>query len=61
MTTEAYLLRPAYAERLLTHTRRWLDPIDGQMQSAVQAVGGGAYRASPGLFVQDPGLGTDIQ
>lgn len=60
-TAEAYLIRPAYATRLLAYTRRWLDAIDGQMKSAVENIGGTAYQVRPGLFTQDAALGTDIQ
>ncbi len=54
-TTEAYLVRPRYAARLLEYNAGWIDSIDIQIRIAAENIGGKFYRARPPLFIQDGG------
>jgi GR25 family glycosyltransferase involved in LPS biosynthesis len=60
-TTEGYLIRPAFADRLLAYSRRWVEPVDDQMRNAVDDMGATAYIVKPALLTQDDRADSDIR
>jgi GR25 family glycosyltransferase involved in LPS biosynthesis len=60
ITTESYLIRPAFAARLLEYTRPWFYPVDEQIRCAFEDIGGVPYIVKPALVRQES-VDSDIR
>ena len=60
-TTEAYLIRPRFAAKLVSYTQVWVDAIDTQMKTAIDNIGGRVLFSFPPLYRQAEMFISDIQ